>query len=58
MINFVYEAVCDGCTMHIDYVAGCQNKEELATELQARGYVVKGKCTEVYHDVVCEGIGK
>jgi hypothetical protein len=53
----VYEVVCDCCGM-ADYIHGCSNKKELAVELTARGYIVKGNCTSIFCDENCAATGK
>lgn len=52
----VYEVVCDCCNM-ADYIHGCQNKKQLKTELEARGYIVKGNCKQLFCDEKCSEDG-
>jgi len=52
----VYEAVCDSCAM-ADYVHGVNNKKELKTELEARGYILIGNCQQIFCDETCERNG-
>lgn len=56
MVTPVYEVACDSCGT-MEYISGVNNKKELATELEARGYIVKGNCKQVFCDEQCERNG-
>jgi hypothetical protein len=55
MIVPAYQVVCDGCGIFF-YISNLANKKELADELTARGWLVKGLCSEVYCPEGCAGL--